>query len=122
MSLNEVLEEIRPGCTRRRRSSEHAPEKKPDDIAFVDSNNGELTDEPNTGTEEASSEEQPKRRRRRRMSTNPKCDETPVDTCRQSTDRMYTYVVLGDVHIQGYDLLPGEKLVIAKLTPLVIGK
>jgi len=119
MSLNEVLEEIKPGYTKRKRSSAMTADNDDNEKStaiVIDNGDVEADD---VLPEHDNVKDVSIKRRRRRKAVNSKCEDGSPS--RRSTDKLYTYVVLGDMHIDGYDLLPGEKLVIAKLTPIVIG-
>lgn len=116
MGLNEVLEEIRPGCTKRRylkdgranASSKACPEVGLDSQNEDSSISSQIEDAERKCAE-------PRKIRARRRTTAPQKRSNYGDS-------LYTSIIIGDINIDGMDLMPGEKLVIAKLTPIVMSR
>ena len=98
--VNSVIEEMFPGVRMRKRKAEPAapaPAEAP------------------AKPEDATTPEAKPERKRRRKPAEPKT-EGILDS------NMYSIALVGGIVMPGYPLNPGEKLVIAKLTPLVIEK
>lgn len=95
--VNSVIEEMFPGVRMRKSKAEPAAPAP-----------AEAPAKPEAATTEAKPE-----RKRRRKTAEPKT-EGILDA------NMYSIALVGGIVMPGYKLNPGEKLVIAKLTPLVI--
>ena len=114
MGLNDVLEEIRPGCTKRRRGRRPATVEpaSPEDVPMPEEDVGDVKYPEGLHNTLCDPEPEPPKRKRKRT----------VATSRNSKkdEAVYTIQVIGNIDLPCHNLLPGEKLVVAKLSPLVI--
>ena len=110
-NIERVMEELYPGySTRIEKRKEKVEHKKPKEEEPMEEKVEEPVVKPDA--------EPPKRKRR---VIKPRKPAEPKQEGLLSNN-MYTMAIVGTIGMEGYPLNPGEKLVIAKLTPIPITK
>lgn len=113
MSVESVMEELHPGYAARKRKAA----EKDRGIAFVGDDDHEKE---GFIAEDTPSEEPPKTKGRKPRA---KKEAKGIPFAEELTGAsMYTMSVVGGIGLPGYPLNKGEKLVIAKLTPIAISQ
>jgi hypothetical protein len=113
--LERVMEELYPGYSKRKEKAKAKTErKKAEEDKTMENDYKESAEE-----QVVKPDAEPPRRKRRVMKPR---KATEHKTEGLLSNNMYTLSIVGTIGMEGYNLNPGEKLVIAKLTPIPITK